>query len=135
MRDLERLNKFRIHPEGMHSKPEDTYGWFVIPGPFGVRLYAMASPIDDEWDHVSISTKNRCPNWPEMCLIKDLFYGFEARAIQYHPPEKDYVDNAKYCLHLWRWTKGEFPAPPMELVGMKTNSWETNLGDSLEENH
>ena len=35
----------------------------------------------------------------------------------FHPPEKDYVNMAKTCLHLWRWTKGEIPRPPKFLVG------------------
>src|SRR5215475_7803233 len=37
------------------------------------------------WEHVSVSLPNRCPNWREMCFIKDLFWDAEDVVIQYHP--------------------------------------------------
>ena len=27
------------------------------------------------WEHVSVSLRNRCPTWDEMCLVKDIFGG------------------------------------------------------------
>lgn len=37
------------------------------------------------WDHVSVSLPNRCPNWEEMCFIKNLFWGKDETVIQYLP--------------------------------------------------
>lgn len=53
------------------------------------------------WQHVSMSYKNRLPEYHEMCMIKDAFIGKDKLAIQVFPPEKEHVNVMKYCLHLW----------------------------------
>ncbi len=70
------------------------------------------------WEHVSVSTSTRCPTWEEMCYIKDLFWKEDERVVQYHPPKEEYVNNHKFCLHLWRSTEQEFPFPPKVFVGV-----------------
>jgi hypothetical protein len=71
------------------------------------------------WEHVSASLKKRCPTWEEMCKIKDIFFNKDECAIQYHPAEKDYVNNHPYCLHIWKPIGAELPQPPTWLVGFK----------------
>jgi len=75
------------------------------------------------WDHVSISItkkqkkgKPRCPNWEEMCYVKDLFFEETEVVIQYHPAKKDYVNLHPYVLHLWKPHEYELPTPPISLV-------------------
>jgi len=69
------------------------------------------------WDHVSISYRNRCPSWEEMCAVMDIFFGPDECAVQYHPPEKDYVNRHPYCLHLWKPQGNDMPRPPKWMVG------------------
>jgi hypothetical protein len=72
------------------------------------------------WEHVSVSlNKKRCPTWDEMCLVKNMFWDEDDCVIQYHPPKSEYVNNYKYCLHLWRPIGIEMPMPHSLLVGLK----------------
>lgn len=124
MMRFDRVEKFRHnHPLGFPHRRGDHYGWFEIPtSPIGPILRVMAvngRENGDGWDHVSISLATRCPTWEEMCKIKDLFWEEDDCVVQFHPPKSDYVNNAKFCLHLWRWTGGEFPRPPSIAVGLK----------------
>jgi hypothetical protein len=100
-------------------------GAFDVHGPCGERLRIISSGADASdadahaWEHVSVSTHRRTPNWREMAFVKDLFWEDEETVVQFHPPKSEYIDLHPYCLHLWRWTKGDFPAPPAILVGPK----------------
>lgn len=74
------------------------------------------------WEHVSIDGKKRMPEWNEMCLLKEIFWKDEECVVQYHPPKSEYVNNAKYCLHLWKPIEkyqGKLPVPNSLLVGIK----------------
>lgn len=104
-------------------------GFFLVPH-CGVMLRCMASdgvlgaeegldPKLTEWEHVSVSTVNRCPTWAEMCFVKGLFWGETECVIQFHPPKSEYVNNHPYCLHLWRAKGADVPTPPSILVGFK----------------
>lgn len=68
------------------------------------------------WDHVSVSFRNRCPTWDEMCIVKDLFFYPDECCIEYHPAAADYVNNMPYCLHIWRPQNQELPRPPKNFV-------------------
>jgi len=68
------------------------------------------------WEHVSVSTNGRCPNWKEMCFVKSLFWDDEDCVIQYHPPKSTYVNDHKFVLHMWRPTREQIPMPPLILV-------------------
>jgi len=70
----------------------------------------------DGWDHVSVSYKNRCCTWGEMCEIKDIFFREDECVVQYHPAKVDYVNNHPYVLHLWRPQNVYLPMPPIEMV-------------------
>ncbi len=79
----------------------------------------VISGIGFEWEHVSVSTSNRCPNWQEMCFIKNLFWDPNETVMQIHPPEENYINNHPYCLHLWKPLQAQIPMPPEILVGIK----------------
>jgi hypothetical protein len=101
------------------------YGKFIIQGPCGERLAILASGADEDdeqsegWEHVSVSTRRRCPNWQEMCFVKDLFWEPEECVMQLHPPKSQWINNHPYCLHLWRSKREAIPMPPGGLVGIK----------------
>ena len=95
-----------------------TFGCAEIPGPFRPLRVIFSDGMG--WEHVSVSTPNRCPNWDEMCLVKSLFWADEDAVMQLHPPRSEYVNNHAHCLHLWRPNDGAvIPLPPSILVGVK----------------
>jgi hypothetical protein len=99
---------------------EGRNGRFVMQGPCGAKLHI------NSWDHkkygweqVAVSTdRKRCPNWLEMCHVKNLFWDEQEMVIQIHPPLSEYVKNSRHCLHLWRPTREAIPAPPSHLAGI-----------------
>jgi hypothetical protein len=116
----ERLEQYRIVTGAYRSKPGDPFGAFEMPGPCGERLTIIASDgADIDWEHVSVSTRRRIPNWTEMAFVKTLFWDPEQCVVQFHPPASEYINNYSVVLHLWRWKRGEFPIPPSVLVGVK----------------
>jgi hypothetical protein len=91
-------------------------GWGIVYFGGGRKPAMVIFSWGDGWDHVSVSYKNRCCTWDEMCEIKDIFFHEDECAVQYHPLKKDYVNNHPYVLHLWRPQNIEIPMPPRELV-------------------
>src|SRR4051812_7644158 len=69
-----------------------TTGAFFIPGPCSADLKIVSSGVWDNlnWEHVSVSCKNRCPNWKEMCFVKDLFWAEDEVVMQLHPAKRNY---------------------------------------------
>lgn len=112
--------QYRIKTGPMASeKSVGLCGAFMLKSPIdGAELGVIASN-ELGWEHVSVSRRNRCPNWVEMCFIKDLFWDSEDCVIQYHPPKSQYVNNCQNCLHMWRKIGFEFPIPKSILVGLK----------------
>lgn len=68
------------------------------------------------WEHVSVSLPTRCPHWVEMSRIKNLFWDPGECVVQYHPPERDYVNDHEFCLHLWKPIDEAIPTPPTGAV-------------------
>jgi hypothetical protein len=106
---------------------DDSYGLtgaFEIMGPCGARLSIIANDADhptaNGFEHVSVSLHNRCPNWPEMNFVKDLFWRDDEVAYQLHPAKKDYVNCHPYTLHMWRHVERDPPLPDSLFVGPKT---------------
>jgi hypothetical protein len=99
-------------------------GAFQVMGPKGTMLAIVSSGIDTEfaWEHVSVSTERRSPNWDEMCFVKDLFWRDDECVVQFHPPKSEYVNCHPYCLHLWKPIGATVPMPPPILVGPKENT-------------
>lgn len=89
---------------------------FLIPG-IGIELRIISSGSwAGEWEHVSVSTSRRCPNWEEMCIVKNLFWDEEETVVQFHPKKSEYRDHHPFCLHLWKKTDIDFELPPSILV-------------------
>lgn len=119
------VEKTRItHGDIAGLNTDSTYGpngAFLLLHP--ASIYPMLFVIASDgmgWDHVSVTCKDarRCPTWEEMCWVKDLFWDKDEVVIQYHPAEKDYINNHPYCLHLFK-PQGVFPVPLPEMVGLK----------------
>lgn len=85
---------------------------------YGGRRLCVVASSGAAWEHVSVSLRNRTPNWQEMCFVKDLFWDEEECVIQYHLPKSQYVNNHDYCLHLWRPLNFDIPTPPTILTGI-----------------
>jgi hypothetical protein len=118
MRDLKQLDAFRLKMPGFPIGGS-TEGAFAIQSPtFAGKLRVIAS-AGLGWDHVSVSLPNRCPNWPEMSRVKDLFFHDDETVMQLHVPASDHVNNHPYCLHLWRPHQAEIPRPPALMVGIR----------------
>lgn len=110
--------KYRLCRAGQWSSTllDGNNGAALVPGPCGRALFCICSD-GLGWEHVSVSLKNRCPNWEEMNFIKGLFWDEEDTVIQYHPPKSEYVNRHPYCLHLWRPVGVEIPRPDRVMVG------------------
>lgn len=129
MSNWTKLNSFRAIPgtvavpEFYWSLPEDGFnGVFLIPA--SRLLFRVIAGDGGGWQHVSVSIDDvpRCPNWQEMCMIKDLFWEPEDVVVQFHPKKSEYVNLHPHVLHLWRCIDGrEFPTPPPIMVGPKAN--------------
>ena len=112
-------NKYRIR-SGMAGSDDSAgnNGAFIIPLRHGQTVFVIASD-GAGWEHVSVSRKDRCPTWDEMCQVKALFWGDQDCVVQFHPPRSEYVNNHPNCLHLWRQAGAEFSMPDSILVGIK----------------
>jgi hypothetical protein len=120
--------KYRIRNGIMAS--DSSYGnngVFVIPH-YKISFYEINCIVSDGegWQHVSVTISStqrkvdRCPTWEEMCFVKSLFWDNDETVIQLHPPESEYVNNHKYCLHLWKPDNVEIPLPNSLMVGIKS---------------
>lgn len=119
------LERFRLpapHGGAVHRG----YGAFRIPHPSTTAmLFCIASDgsaVGDEpatgWEHVSVSTRKRTPNWYEMEHVCRLFWSEDETVMQLHPPRSDWVSNHPHCLHLWKPVGKPVPRPPSLLVGI-----------------
>ena len=110
--------KYRIKSGLLASTEADgNNGYFYVP--FEKMHLAVIASDGLGWDHVSVSLDDRDPTWEEMCFVKDLFFDKEDCVVQYHPPQRDYINMHPHCLHLWRSQIDHIPRPPSILVGYK----------------
>jgi hypothetical protein len=100
------------------SDGDDNCGAFQFRSPIDKAVMVIVASTGGGWDHVSVSRKNRCPNWTEMEHVKRLFFRDDETAVQFHVPEADHVNMHPTCLHLWRCTSRPFPRPPSVMVGV-----------------
>jgi len=103
--------KYRVKTSYYGS--DESYG---NNGAFQIKKLRIIASDGEGWEHVSVSLKMRTPNWREMCFIKNLFWDNEDCVIQYHPPQKVYINTHSNVLHLWRPTERNIQTPPMILV-------------------
>lgn len=111
--------KFRVRAGRLASDASfGNNGAFELTLRHSQKVFVIAS---DQlgWEHVSVSRRDRCPTWDEMCQVKAMFWDAADCVVQYHPPEAEYVNNHPNCLHLWRPVGLEIPAPPSIMVGVK----------------
>lgn len=114
------LERGRVRQGPFGSDPSYGFnGAFFVLGPCGAEL-KIISGAGMGWEHVSVSLRNRCPNWPEMSFVKGLFWEDEEAVMQLHPPKSDYINCHPYCLHLWRPLDAVIPLPPSIMVGPKS---------------
>lgn len=118
MKDLRTLDAHRLQMPGF-PRGGSTEGVFAIPSPTGGGKLRIIASAALGWDHVSVSLPNRCPVWPEMSRVKDLFFHDDETAMQLHVPASDHVNNHPYCLHLWHPHQVEIPRPPALMVGIR----------------
>ena len=83
----------------------------------GIKLCVIAS-MGGGWDHISVSTKDRCPTWDEMEFIARLFFNPDEVAMQLHLPVADHINMHPFVLHWWRPQKKlrRIPLPPKKFV-------------------
>lgn len=112
------LEAGRLRKGVFASETGDLAGAFFVAGPCGtLKIISSGHDLEFKWEHVSVSTARRCPNWEEMCFVKNLFWEDDEVVMQLHPAKKDYVNLHPYCLHLWRPIGREIPLPDVMLVG------------------
>lgn len=114
------VNRYRDSATGIAfygSAGDGTCGVFTVPSPIDSAPMRVIASAGEGWDHVSVSRRNRCPNWPEMEAVKRLFFEDDETAMQLHVPPSDHLSHHPYCLHIWRPNDGrEIPRPPSIMV-------------------
>lgn len=122
MRNLNLLDMYRLKGRALPAyfrgyAGDHTCGAFVVPSPVDKADLCIMASADFGWEHVSVSRRNRCPNWTEMSHVKGLFFRDDETVMQLHVPQSDHVNVHPFCLHLWRPTDQEIPRPPSGMVG------------------
>lgn len=125
--DWSHLDSARVKDGNFGSNPGDRFGaFFFTRGQTRIRIIATDGEGEIPWEHVSVTVAyrrgccswvERMPTWDEMCWVKGLFWGDDEAVMQLHPPKSDYVNNHRYCLHLWKPTEQPIPLPPSICVG------------------
>lgn len=116
MKNLNYLNKYRVDMFGDGYLGDEHNGAFKLKIKGG-QYFVIASD-GKGWEHISITHTNghKMPSWNTMCELKDMFFEDYETVMQLHPAKKDYVNNHKHCLHLWRPIDKEIPLPPKMCV-------------------
>ena len=120
-RIIDPIPKFTDLPYGFTTvEREGTRGiWRATYGK-GDGLLVIASIAIYEnlaWYHVSFSRSDRLPDYKDIRLIKDNWFGDNRWAIQVHPKASEHVNIAKNCLHLWSCLESEFKLPDFRSFG------------------
>lgn len=120
MRNLHELDQWRdTGPEVVefYGGPGDhTCGAFIVPSPIDKAVMRVVASSDGGFDHVSVSRKNRCPNWHELEHVKRMFFRDDEVAYQLHMPPAEHVNRHATTLHLWRSQTQPIPLPPKVFV-------------------
>ena len=92
------------------------FGVFTVPSCIDRAMLKIIASTGMGWDHVSVSRRNRPPNWAEMEQVKRLFFLPDEVAMQLHVAIADHISVHPHCLHLWRPQREAIPLPPKEFV-------------------
>jgi hypothetical protein len=119
MRNLSHLNAFRIRLWGEIG--DERNGAFVLPNghPASSLVLRVIASSEGGWDHVSVSTKTRCPSWAEMAYVRELFFEPHEIAVQFGLSQNGpvpYINDHPFCLHWWRAHDVAYPMPPVNFV-------------------
>lgn len=107
-------NALEIYRRPLHGAMGDACnGILYIPA----RGLTIMFSDGDGWEHVSVSTPDRCPTWDELEWVKRQFWNERDCVMQLHVPAAEHKSVHPYCLHLWRPLRGEIPRPPAYMVG------------------
>lgn len=121
MQNLTLLDKYRVTDRQVIAfygwAGDETCGVFSVPSPIDGGALTIVASAEAGWDHVSVSRRNRCPNWPEMAHIKKMFFRDDETVMELHVPAADHISDHDNCLHLWRPQVVEIPRPPFWMVG------------------
>ena len=79
----------------------------------GLRVIVTTADFPDgrDWMHISVSRKDRLPNWDDLKLVKNTFAGEKRYAYQVFPPTDKHVNIHEFCMHLYVPLTGEPPLP------------------------
>ena len=117
MRNLHMLDVYRLDVRAIHGWNGDgTCGSFRISSPIDQQSLLIQASSEGGWDHVSVSRKNRPPNWAEMERVRRLFFKDEETVMQLHVPLKLHINMYPNCLHMWRPQNEPIPMPPDWMV-------------------
>jgi hypothetical protein len=119
MRNLKLLDRYRQVKAGIELygfAGDETCGIFIFQSPRdGLNLMVIAS-CGEGWEHVSVSRRDRCPDWHEMDYIAKTFFKEDETVVQYHVPLKEGVNVCDTALHLWRPQEQEILKPPTWMI-------------------
>jgi len=129
---MKRTEELPLHFK-VQGKKDDADGIYLIPHPTtDDYFYNIVFSTGMGWEHLSVSLRKlisrtrrtfsqvqRCPTWPEMCFLKNLFWDPHEATVQFHPAMADYVNNHEFVLHIWRPIVVGFPVPDPIMVGLK----------------
>ena len=101
----------RRHPSG--ETGDGGNFMLVIPA----RGLAIIGSNGGGWEHVSVSTRMRCPTWQELEWVKRQLWSAEDCVMQLHVPVAAHVNCHPHTLHLWRPLETSIPMPPSFMVG------------------
>lgn len=103
-----------LSPLPIQGSQEYEKGWCYN----GLLVMATVGIYGDkkEWLHISLSRKNRIPEYKDIQLAIKHFIG-DRKSIMVFPKQKDYVNINKNCLHLFV-CNDENPLPDFNFGGM-----------------
>lgn len=96
---------------------------FIFLHKHGLAVFIDCSLREDNkaWIHISLSRKNRMPDWLDIVKVKEDFLGPNVYAYIILPPKSKYVNIHKYVLNIY--------APLDGLPVLPEFSYEINLGE------
>lgn len=109
------INQYRVK-HAMGGWGDDKCGAFQLNLEGSRLIFNVIASSGGGWEHVSVSTEERCPKWSEMQQIKELFFDDDEAVMQLHPAKSDYVNVHPNCLHLWRPLHAVIPLPEKIMV-------------------
>jgi hypothetical protein len=98
--------------ETPHGSGDRTCGLFDVPA----RKLRIIASSGEGWDHVSVSTPDRCPTWDEMQWVRSKFFDDADTVVQFSPPAALHINCHPYCLHLWRPHERAIELPPAWMI-------------------